>query len=87
MTFLVVPCQELIEMGADADKDQTDEHYPTGGTRACLGGKRKGIQRISRNTSGKSKCQGKKKSYIRETSWKCKLVTNSISLDNRIWVL
>lgn len=71
------------------DNDQTNGDSPAGGTGACLAGKRKGIQKVSKNTSRKSKHQGKKNIYIRESGirWKSKLVTNNINVDDRIWLL
>lgn len=81
------PLSRRINWNGSRCNDQTDGHYLAGGTRACLTGKRKGIQKVSRNTSGKTKHQGKKNSYIGESGirWKYKLFTNSV--DDRICFL
>lgn len=52
---------------------------------AGLAGEREGIQRGSINTSRKSKHQGKKNNYIRESDirWESKPVTKSICVEHR----
>lgn len=76
-------------MEADAESEEENGHNCAGRSRAGLAGEREGIQRGSINTSRKSKHQGKKNSYIRESGirWESKLATKSICVEHRTQLL